>query len=81
MYFLAPVQSQLPRIWNLKYLKGGLFLSLLRVTFGFLTQKKLTYAKSEDERVTRTIVITENVNSKWQILPHNTHFGQIFKSQ
>ena len=81
MYFLAPVRSQLSRIWNLKYLKGGLFLSLLRVTFGFLTQKKLTYAKFEDERVTRTIVITENVNSKWQILPHNTHFGQIFKSQ
>ena len=31
--------------------------------------------------MTRTIVITENVNSKWQILPQNTHFGQIFEYQ
>ena len=40
-----------------------------------------TYARLQDERMTRTIVITENVNSKWRILPRNTHFSQIFKSQ
>ena len=27
--------------------------------------------------MTRTVVITENVNSKWRILLRNTHFGQI----
>ena len=37
--------------------------------------------KIQDERMTRTIVITENVNSKLWILPRNTDFGQIFKSQ
>ena len=81
MYFPAPVQSQVLRTWNLKYLKTGSFLRLLRVLFGFLIPKKLTYTKFQDERMTRTIVITENVNSKWQILLWNTHFGQIFKSQ
>ena len=81
MYFLAPVWSQVPRTWNLKYLKTGLFLSLLSVIFGYLTQKKLTHTKFQDESMTRTIAIIENINSKWQILPRNTHFGQIFKSQ
>ena len=41
IYFLAPVQSQVLRTWNLEYLKIGLFLSLLSVIFGFLTSKNL----------------------------------------
>ena len=79
LYFLAPVWPNVPRNWNLKYLKTGLFLSPLSVIFGFLTQK-YPY-QIQDERMTRTIITRENVNSTWWILPHNTHFGQIFKSQ
>ena len=41
MYFLASVTSQVPRTWNLKYLKTGSILSLLIVSFGFLTSKNL----------------------------------------
>ena len=41
MYFSAPVRSQVPRTWNLKNLKTGLFLSLLCVIFWFLTPKDL----------------------------------------
>ena len=81
MYFLAPTQSQVPRTWNLKYCKTGLFLSLPSVIFRFLTPKKLTHTKLQEERMTRTIAITENINSKWQILTRTTHFSQIFKSQ
>ena len=62
---------QEPEILN----KTGLFLSLWSVIFGFLTPKKLPHIKFQDERMTRTILITENVNSKWQILPRqNIHF-------
>ena len=43
--------------------------------------KKLTHTKFQDERMSRTTVIIENINSKWWILPWNTHFSQIFKSQ
>ena len=43
--------------------------------------RKRTHTKFQDERTTRTMVITENINSNWRILPKNTHFGQIFKSQ
>ena len=64
MYILVPVQSQVPGTLNLKYLKTGLFLSLLSVIFGFLNPKKLTHTKFQEERMTRTVVITENVNSK-----------------
>ena len=85
MYFLAPVWSPVLRTWNLKYFKTGLFLSLLSLIFGFLTLKKLTTTKFQDESLTRTIVIAENVNSKLGItqkmLPQNTNFGQIFKSR
>ena len=38
--------------------------------------EKLIRTKFQDKRMT-----IENVNSKWQILPWNTHFSQIFKSQ
>ena len=81
MYFSAPVQSQVLRTSNLKYLQTGAFFESSKCGFWISHPKKLTHAKSEDERMTRTIVITENVNSKWQILSRNTHFGQIFKSQ
>ena len=81
MYFSGPILSQVPRTWNLKYFKTGLFLSLLSLIFGFLTPKSLTHTKFQDEKMTRTIVITENKNSKRRILPWNTHFGQIFKPQ
>ena len=82
IYFLALVPSQVPRTWNLKNLiKTDLSLSPRSVIFGFLTPKNLIHTKFQDERMTRTIVITENVNSKWQILPWNTNFSQIFKSQ
>ena len=37
--------------------------------------------KFQDERMTRMIVITENIILKWWNLPRNTHFCQIFKSQ
>ena len=55
MYFSAPIQSHVPRTWNLKYLKTG-----LSVIFGFLTPKKLTHTKLQDERMTRAVVIREN---------------------
>ena len=51
MHFLAPVRSQVPRTCNLKYLK-------------IFHPKKLTHTKFQDERMTRKILITENVNSK-----------------
>ena len=35
------------------------------VIFRFLTPKKLTHTKFQDERMTRKIFITENKNSKW----------------
>ena len=53
----------------------------MSVIVGLLTPKKLTHTKFQDKRMTRAIVITENMNSKWQILLQNTHLGQIFKSQ
>ena len=80
MYFLAPVWSQVRKTLNLKYLKTGVFLSVPSVILGFLTPNTYPY-QIQDERVTRTIVITESIYSKWWILPRNTHFGQIFKSQ
>ena len=43
------------------YLKTG--LSLQSVRSEFLNPKKLTHTKFQDERMTRTIVITENENS------------------
>ena len=66
MYFSVLVRSQIPRNLNLKYLKTGLFLSVI---FGFLTPKKLTHTKFQNKKLTRTIVITENISSKWRILP------------
>ena len=63
MYFSAQVWSQVPGTRNLKYLKTGLFSSLLSVIFEFLTPKNLPIpTKFQDERMTRAIVITENIN-------------------
>ena len=80
MYFLALVQSQVPTTWNLKYLKTGLFLSLLSVIFGFLNPKNLPIPNFKMKSWLEQ-VLTDYINSKWQILPQNTHFGKIFKSQ
>ena len=48
------------------FLKGYVitYISLLNVIFEFFTPKRLTVTKFQDERMTRTTVITENVNPK-----------------
>ena len=81
MYFSAPARSQVQRTWNLIYLKTGLFFKYLRCDFWISQPKKLTHTKFQDERITRTIVITEKINLEWWILHQNIHFDQIFKSQ
>ena len=63
MYFSALVKSQVPRTWNLKYLRIGLFLSLLNTIFGFFTPQKLTHTKFQDEMIAWTIVITEKIQN------------------
>ena len=60
--------AQVLRTWNLKYLKTGLFLSLLIVIFGFLNPKNLPI-KFQDGGMTRTTVITEWIYSKWRFYP------------
>ena len=62
MYFLALVLSQVLTTCNLKYIKTGLFF---KCNFWITHPKKLTHTKFQDERITRAIVITENINSKW----------------
>ena len=61
--------------------KTGLFFKSSKFDFWISHPKKLTHTKFQDERMTRTIIIIENANLNWQILPQNTHFSQIFKSQ
>ena len=48
------------------FLKGYViaYISLLNVIFEFFTPERLTFTKFQDERMTRTTVITENVNPK-----------------
>ena len=75
MYYSALVSSvtRLPRTWNLK--QDWFIFKSLKCDFWISYPKKLPHIKFQDERMTRTILITENVNSKWQILPRqNIHF-------
>ena len=59
----------------------AIFGSSYKCDFWISHPTKLTHTKFQDEKMTRTIVITENKNSKWRVLLQNNHFGQIFKSQ